>query len=313
MAQLSLKTRRLSVQADLPDALVGRLRQARGRLRRIAAPGQGDLVLRPPLALNVERRDPADAVSQVEHLFGGQVAEGDGTDDLAEAARRMFWYHTIELPGGVVTAGQFDHRPLVPHYGLPERLDGQSALDVAAFDGFWSFELERRGASVVALDVPRLLDCDLPPPVRSALSRAGLDLDTGAGFALARRALGSKVRRVTGSVYDLDPAEIGTFDVVHVADLLVHLERPLAALRAIRGVTGGWALIADCFDPNLHSGHVQYHGGWRGFTWWVPSLDAMAQMVIDAGFADVSVHRVYSLPYRDAPVGPWRACLVART
>ena len=35
------------------------------------------------------------------------------------------WYHTIDLGDGVVTAGLYDHRPLVPAYGLPDDLDGQ--------------------------------------------------------------------------------------------------------------------------------------------------------------------------------------------
>ena len=52
----------------------------------------------------------------------------------------------LHIRGGVVTPGLFDHRPLVPQYGLPESLSGKRALDVATFDGFWAFELERRGA-----------------------------------------------------------------------------------------------------------------------------------------------------------------------
>ncbi|MGH2369549.1 MAG: class I SAM-dependent methyltransferase [Chloroflexota bacterium] len=317
MARLSLASGRLSVEVEVPDAWAGRLRRARRSLRR-GAHGRGSvsaegLVFRPPPELHVERRDASEALPLVEELLGAGRNGGDTpSNDLAAAVASRFWYHTIELPGGVVTPGYFDHRALVSRYGLPGRLDGQRVLDVAAFDGFWTFELEARGADVLALDVPRLLDCDLPGPVRDALARAGLDHDTGAGFALAKEALGSRALRKTGSVYDLDAADVGTFDLVHLADLLVHLEAPLAALRAIRRVTRGRALIADCFDPNIRSGHLRYHGGWRGFTWWVPSLDALAQMVLDAGFSDVSVHTVYSLPYRGASVGPWRACLVAK-
>ena len=40
----------------------------------------------------------------------------------------------------------FDLRDYVDHYGLPERMDGMRALDVGTWDGFWAFEMERRGA-----------------------------------------------------------------------------------------------------------------------------------------------------------------------
>lgn len=233
--------------------------------------------------------------------------------DLQRAVERLFWYHTIELPEGIVTPGVFDHRPLVKHYGLPTTLKGKRALDVATFDGFWAFELERRGAEVVAIDVPRLSACDFPPAVREALTRECVNPRTGEGFQTAHRALGSQVRRVEQSVYDLDPSDIGTFDFVHVADLLVHLENPLAALRAIRSVTSGTALVADCFNRHLKGNLTEYHGGWTGLTWWVPSLDTLAQMIIDAGFADVKVHLVYSLPFVDELVGPWRVAFVATT
>src|SRR3954469_5426624 len=149
------------------------------------------------------------------------------------------WYHTIELPGGVVTPGEFDHRELLEHYPLPGRLDGLRALDVATFDGFWAFELEKRGADVTAIDLDRVSMGDLPAPAEAQRRMEGVDAENGAGFRLARDALGSTVRRVGGSVYFLEQAEIGSFDVVHVSDLLLHLRSPIEALTAIRGVTAG--------------------------------------------------------------------------
>jgi hypothetical protein len=52
-----------------------------------------------------------------------------------------------------VTEGLFDLRPYVERYGLPERMDGMRALEAGTWDGFWAFEMERRGAEVVALDL----------------------------------------------------------------------------------------------------------------------------------------------------------------
>ena len=62
-------------------------------------------------------------------------------------------------------------------------------LDVGTFEGFWAFELERRGAEVVALDVDRIQQLDWPPRLRPAE-----DGRRGEGFELAREALGSDGR-----------------------------------------------------------------------------------------------------------------------
>src|SRR4051812_50002084 len=68
-----------------------------------------------------------------------------GTADLKRALERE-WYHTIELAPGVVTPGWFDTRSVVQQLPFPASLAGKRCLDVATFDGFWAFEMERRGA-----------------------------------------------------------------------------------------------------------------------------------------------------------------------
>jgi len=315
MPRLNLKTKRVNVSADVPDTVARQLHHLRNRVRRATtASGHstGALTIAERLPeLQVKSRDPLEAVEFFRSTRGPTDNAPFVNGDLAGAVEKLFWYHTIELPGGVVTPGLYDHRPLLPHYGLPERLDGQRVLDVATFDGFWAFEFERRGAEVVAADIDRFSACDLPPQVRQALLDEHLDRDTGLGFGLAHQALGSKIGRIERSIYDLDPADIGMFDLVHVADLLLHLERPLAALRALRGVTGGQALIVDCFDPGLDPGSVRYLGAWTGVPWWLPSLETLAQMVVDAGFASVELRLVYALAPKGEERGHWRASLVA--
>src|SRR5436190_16225019 len=106
--------------------------------------------------------------------------------DLADRVRELDWYHTIELRPGLVTEGVFDLRPYLPRYRLPARMDGMRVLDVGTFDGFWAFEMERRGASVTAIDVADARDFDWPA------RRRPRELDPrpqGAGFELARAAL----------------------------------------------------------------------------------------------------------------------------
>ena len=94
---------------------------------------------------------------------------------------------------------------------LPASLAGVRALDVGTFDGFWAFEMEKRGAEVVATDVPRLDAAEWPPANRARLEQAAVDLNVelGRGFRIAAEALGSAVRRVEVTVYDLDPEAVG--------------------------------------------------------------------------------------------------------
>ncbi|MHB1712893.1 MAG: class I SAM-dependent methyltransferase [Acidimicrobiales bacterium] len=217
-----------------------------------------------------------------------------------------------------MTPGVYDHRPLVPHLGIPEDLSGKRVLDVGTFDGFWAFEFERRGADVVALDLARWTDGDHPAGVREHMVEHGLDAETGVGFLIAHEALSSKVKRVTGRVTDLTPDTVGTFDIVHMGDVLLHQRDPLLALQRVRKVTDGWALIVDSINTELPvtiGRHItEYRGGWpwRDYHYWLPTLDTLAQMTIDAGFAEVSVHNIYRLDLKSVS-GAWRAVLIART
>src|SRR5215210_2436846 len=74
-----------------------------------------------------------------------------GQDLQSRVAGFPYWYHRVELPGGVVTPGTSPAS--VKSYRLPDRLDGKRVLDVGAWDGFWTFEALKRGAKqVVAID-----------------------------------------------------------------------------------------------------------------------------------------------------------------
>src|SRR2546425_13279142 len=73
--------------------------------------------------------------------------------DLRRQVDQIKWWHTIDLGNGVVTPGRVDNLGTLRRIGMPGRLDGKTVLDVGAWDGFYSFEAERRGASrVLATD-----------------------------------------------------------------------------------------------------------------------------------------------------------------
>lgn len=132
---------------------------------------------------------------------------------------------------------------------------GKRCLDIGTFDGYLAFELERRGASeVVAVDVEDHLLWDWPPDYRGAdLARdpAFVGPPKGAGFRLVAEIIDSKVDWRPISIYDLDPDEVGTFDVVVCGSLLLHLRDPLRALEAVRGVTSGVLLSSEQIELGM--------------------------------------------------------------
>ena len=200
------------------------------------------------------------------------------------------WYHTLELAPGVVTPGWFDTRKLLPEIPFPESLAGKRCLDVATFDGFWAFEMERRGADeVVAID---LLDpAELDWPVNSTaevMEAVGKRKDAGSGFEIAHRALGSSVERIETNVYDLDPSAVGEFDFVYVGSLLMHLRDPVGALERVRSVCRGTLLLVDNYDIALTVAHprrpVAALDGVGRPWWWKMNLAAVVRAVEAGGF-----------------------------
>jgi tRNA (mo5U34)-methyltransferase len=212
-------------------------------------------------------------------------------DELLRRARERDWYHTLELAPGVVTEGWFDLRDQVRHYGLPERLDGLRCLEVGTWDGFWAFELERRGAAeVVALDLDDERDLDWPARRRPETFP---DEPRGEGFRLAAELRGSAVTRVTRSIYEATPEELGTFDLVFCSAVLIHLRDQLLALERMAALCTGRLVLAEAYDRL--SGLLPFpaarlrveHG--PAVVFWSPSVRAWRRMAWAAGFEDVEV------------------------
>jgi tRNA (mo5U34)-methyltransferase len=200
------------------------------------------------------------------------------------------WYHTLELAPGVVTPGWFDLRDLPGQLPIPASTTGLRCLDIGTFDGFWAFELERRGAEeVVAVDVLDPQKWDWPAgSTESVRAAVGRRKAAGRGFEVARDALGSSVQRHEMSVYDLDPEVVGTFDFVYVGSLLLHLRDPVRAVERVAAVCRGQALFVDAIDlpasrlfPRRPLASLD--GAGRPW-WWKPNLAGLARMITVGGF-----------------------------
>jgi len=146
----------------------------------------------------------------------------------------IHWHQRWQLFDGIYLPGRNDVETMLESVGLPGDLTGQRVLDVGAWNGGFSFECERRGASeVIALS--------LEDPKTS-------------GFDRLKSLLGSNVSYVLGSVYNLDPDVLGEFDIVLFLGVLYHLRYPLLAADKLRRVTKGELFIEthvidQCFIP----------------------------------------------------------------
>jgi tRNA (mo5U34)-methyltransferase len=210
--------------------------------------------------------------------------------ELTEEIQALEWYHSMELAPGVTTPGWHDTRPIVGQIPLPVSLQGKRCLDVGTFDGFWAFEMERRGAAeVVAIDILDPYEWDWPVgSEQRVIDAVGRRKGRGQGFEIARRELGSGVRRLERSVYDLDESDAGRFDLIYLGSLLIHLRDPVRALECLRAVCDGTMIVMDGIDLLLSlilPGRpvATFDGRGRPW-WWYPNESGLARMLEAAGF-----------------------------
>jgi tRNA (mo5U34)-methyltransferase len=233
-------------------------------------------------------------------------------EEMAESVG--FWWHSIDLGQGVVSKGGKTPETLryeLESLRLPDLRD-KSVLDIGAWDGFFSFEAERRGARrVVALD-HYVWSLDLakygqyageckergvtPLPGHETPHWQPDKLPSKRGYNTAHKVLGSKVETVLDDFMTMDLAPLGTFDVVFFLGVLYHMEDPLASLRRVASLTNGVAIIethavivpgyehleiCEFYSSNQLNGDVS--------NWWGPNLKALEGMCRAAGFARVEV------------------------
>jgi tRNA (mo5U34)-methyltransferase len=149
-----------------------------------------------------------------------QAARGqDFSQDLAAKG----WYHSFEFPDGAVIDGYMPlaaQKERYSRYPIPDNLSGKRVLDIGAWDGWFSFEAERHGADVVALDCVQL-------PT----------------FLRVHRKLKSKVDYRILDFYELPDAGLGKFDIVFFLGVLYHLRHPLLALEMVCALTLDVAIV----------------------------------------------------------------------
>ena len=183
------------------------------------------------------------------------------------------WYHRIELAPGLVTPGVNDSPTGLTLLNLPTDLSGQRVLDVGARDGFYSFECERRGAEVVAIDYV--------PPDRT-------------GFQVAREVLQSRVELRHANLYSVTPEKYGHFDLVLCLGVLYHLRDPMLGLDTLRAVARGRLMLESLVIPDplpemegvpLMQFYPRNSKDKDFSNYWGPTMKCLELMLEEAGFS----------------------------
>jgi tRNA (mo5U34)-methyltransferase len=239
-----------------------------------------------------------------------------------------YWYHKIELPGDIITPGW---SPMdATKYGVPDDLTGKRILDIGAWDGYWTWESLKRGASeVVAID-----DFSDDLGNNKEVKRNGWNT-----FDLCREALGFSidvsthnnsnarindkgqiVSRHEMSVYDIE--KLGHFDIVFFFGMIYHMKHPLLALEKISEICDGEiyieSAVIDDFSPYLSKESETEPGKliFKGYpennmvmefypddqyacnktNWWVPTIQTLGAMVSSVGFKNVHGWALTDMP-----------------
>ena len=264
--------------------------------------------------------DPANETQESAREFLAAVetfnrkASAMGYADIAS----YYWYHTIDLPGGLVTPGLYDYRRTVDRFQLPVDMRGMRVMDIGSATGFFAFEMARRGADVVSVELPSLDAIDrfpgqtveqiveeinrmiVPPDVKGmngylkqyTAEQLYFYMLRGP-FEFCRKLLGLNVRRCYSTIYALTEENTGgPFDFVFLGDVLVHLLHPLDALAAVAPLCRDSLVFAGLLAGSPEDKPaMQYVGGEDAgaddVSWWLPNQACLTQLLKKLGFARV--------------------------
>jgi SAM-dependent methyltransferase len=212
-----------------------------------------------------------------------------------------YYYHTMDVPGYGVVDGEWDLRAGVEDYLGHEPVAGKRVLEIGTASGFLCFEMERRGAEVVAYDLGPGDSWDIVPFERLDLARANEERRDHIGrlnksWWFNHRAFGSRARMVYGTAYEI-PASIGRIDLCTFGAILLHLRDPFLALQRAADLAPATIVVTELAprraerrlleSPARRRSPLFLPDARRGEpvdAWWSFSPDALTNMLAVLGY-----------------------------
>lgn len=204
-----------------------------------------------------------------------------------------YWYHMFDFLEGTSVVPEFDFRGKVDKF-LPCNISGKTFLDIGAGNGFFGFEMERRGAIVTSVDLPLDRGND-SIPYRGSPDRADSNRCNKLGFHkaywYAHSYFGSKARVFYSPVLEL-PDNFGIYDVVWLGSILQHSKDPVGSVIRADKHTGKQIVLCEarhdshlpelvfCAEPGKQD--PQY------WTWWRFSPAFLVVLLKTLGYSDIT-------------------------
>ena len=235
-----------------------------------------------------------------------------------ESLDKVYFYHTMELPGFGVMPGHWDLRGHFKEYTSGVEVAGKSVLDVGAATGFLSFEAERLGASrVLSFDMSDVRQQTLLPfkdkPYYIDHEEWVKEYEPFIeswknGYWLCHRLLNSRAEVYYGNIYALPPA-LGAFDVVIVGSVLEHLSDQVSALGSIARLAKETLVIVTPLietDERIARFEPTADNSGQDYTWWTYSVGIYREVLAMVGFKIVrithgSYYHEYAGRFEDRP------------
>jgi tRNA (mo5U34)-methyltransferase len=200
------------------------------------------------------------------------------TKDKAQSLVNSYktWHQSFEIFPGVVTPGVYRPEYLWNKLGIPDTLIGIRALDIGACDGFFSRELDKRGADVTALDYKT---------------------KNFSGFGVMESIYGKQIKHINANISDLPRLDFEPFDLVFCLGVLYHLPDPVRAMWDIRRVARGelWLeTYIEHFEGDTAAARYYKASTLAGdvTNFWAPNMSCVRGILEDAGF-DVVFEEAY--------------------
>ncbi|MEP7365554.1 MAG: DUF1698 domain-containing protein [Acidobacteriota bacterium] len=227
----------------------------------------------------------------------------DQQEILKRLSEIKYWYHRIELAPGVVTPG-YALEPIWENTRkVRAKLDYQNktVLDIASFDGMFSFEAERLGASLVVA-----ADCLYKSFSNFLLCREVLGSRAVPYYNISPYTLSERLDVFFEENYESERMNDRRFDIVQHLGLLYHLRDPMLSLSQARSVLkpGGSLLIEtdvvlDDNSPSLVFNGLPNKARLRDnySVWWTPTIACLKEM-LDATMFDVVDESVSAIEFQ---------------